>query len=96
MRLSDEQRHEFETVTKPVIEWLNKNCHPHVMAIADGTRRLRIHDLRTLDLANSDLVARLFHEYMVGMRSQDEWQSLAELAQRNVFPDEKLVNSLIK
>lgn len=61
-----------------------------VMAIADGTRRLRIHDLRTLDLANSDLVARLFHEYMVGMRSQDEWQSLAELAQRIVFPDEKL------
>lgn len=61
-----------------------------VMALADGSRRFCIQDLCMLDLENSDLVARLFREYMVGKRSPDEWQSLAELAQRIVFPDEKL------
>lgn len=35
--MSDQQREEFEAVTRPVIEWLNKNCHPHVTAVIDTT-----------------------------------------------------------
>ena len=27
--MTDEQRKMFEEVTRPVIEWLNANCHPH-------------------------------------------------------------------
>jgi len=29
MIFTKEQREEFERVTRPVIEFLNKNCHPH-------------------------------------------------------------------
>ena len=61
-----------------------------IMAIADDGRRFRVSDLSTLDVGMSSLAARLFHEFMVGKRDHDEWQSLAELAQRVVFPDEKL------
>ena len=28
---------EFETITRPVIEWLNKNCHPHTVIIIEPT-----------------------------------------------------------
>ena len=61
-----------------------------IMAIADDGRRFRVSDLSTLDVGMSSLAARLFHEFMVGKRDHDEWQSLAELAQRVVFPDDNL------
>lgn len=35
MILSEEQREEFEKVARPLIKWLNDNCHPHVTVIAD-------------------------------------------------------------
>lgn len=31
------RRKEFETITRPVIEWLNANCHPHVMVVIEPT-----------------------------------------------------------
>ena len=31
--MTDEKRKEFEAVTRPVIEWLNANCHPHVTVV---------------------------------------------------------------
>lgn len=37
MILTEEQRKEFEEVTKRVMEWLNNNCHPHVTVIIDTT-----------------------------------------------------------
>ncbi|MHB1328007.1 MAG: hypothetical protein ACYC2K_07380 [Gemmatimonadales bacterium] len=37
MILNEQQRREFEAVTRPVIEWLNKNCHPHVSVVIDIT-----------------------------------------------------------
>ena len=33
MILNKQQQIEFETVARPLIEWLNKNCHPHVAVI---------------------------------------------------------------
>ena len=33
MILKEKQRLEFETVARPVIKWLNDNCHPHVTVI---------------------------------------------------------------
>lgn len=30
-------REEFEEITKPVIEWLCNNCHPHVAVVIDPT-----------------------------------------------------------
>ena len=33
MVLTEKQQNEFETAARPLIEWLNKNCHPHVTAI---------------------------------------------------------------
>ena len=37
MILNDQERLEFEVVTRPVIEWLNKNCHPHVSVVIEPT-----------------------------------------------------------
>jgi hypothetical protein len=38
MILNKEQMENFEMVTRPVIKWLNDNCHPHVVAIVDCGR----------------------------------------------------------
>ena len=37
MILTEQQRVEFEALTRPVIEWLNKNCHPHVSEVIEPT-----------------------------------------------------------
>lgn len=37
MTLTVQQRQEFEAVTRPVIEWLNANCHPHVTVVIETT-----------------------------------------------------------
>jgi hypothetical protein len=37
MILTHEQMIEFETVTKPVMEFLNNNCHPHVTVTINTT-----------------------------------------------------------
>lgn len=29
MELTKEQQREFEDAVRPVIQWLNNNCHPH-------------------------------------------------------------------
>lgn len=33
MILNEEQRKEFEEKTRPVIEFLNNNCHPHTQVV---------------------------------------------------------------
>ena len=33
----DQKRQEFEDVTRPVIAWLNANCHPHVAVVIEPT-----------------------------------------------------------
>lgn len=38
MTLTEQQREEFESITRPVIEWLNKNCHPHITVTIEPTR----------------------------------------------------------
>ena len=38
MILNEQQRKEFEAAARPLIEWLNKNCHPHVTAIIEPGR----------------------------------------------------------
>lgn len=38
MILNDKQRAEFEVVTRPVIKWLNENCHPHVSVVIEPAR----------------------------------------------------------
>lgn len=35
--MTEEQKQQFEAVTRPVIEWLNANCHPHVVVIIEPT-----------------------------------------------------------
>ncbi len=37
MTLTDEQRASFEALTRPLIQWLNENCHPHVSVIIEPT-----------------------------------------------------------
>jgi len=29
------QRKEFEEAARPMVKWLNDNCHPHVTAVID-------------------------------------------------------------
>jgi hypothetical protein len=36
MDLNDQQRKEFEEAARPLIEWLNNNCHPHTTVIVDN------------------------------------------------------------
>lgn len=35
--MTEQQRKEFEAVTRPVIEWLNANIHPHVTVVISPT-----------------------------------------------------------
>jgi hypothetical protein len=35
MIVTKEQIEEFEKVCRPVIKWLNDNCHPHITAVID-------------------------------------------------------------
>lgn len=37
MILSEEKRAEFEEAAKPLIKWLNDNCHPHVTVVTTTT-----------------------------------------------------------
>lgn len=37
MIFTEEQKKEFEKVSRPLIEFMNKNCHPHVSTIVDCT-----------------------------------------------------------
>ena len=36
-KMTEEQKQQFEAVTRPVIEWLNANCHPHVAVVIEPT-----------------------------------------------------------
>ena len=38
MILNKEQHGEFEKVVRPLIKWLNDNCHPHITVIVDCGR----------------------------------------------------------
>ena len=35
MILNEEQRKSYEVAVRPLIKWLNDNCHPHVTVVAD-------------------------------------------------------------
>lgn len=35
MNLTDVQRGEFEKLSRPLIKWLNDNCHPHTSILID-------------------------------------------------------------
>ena len=37
MNLNEEQRKEFEKLSKQLIEWLNNNCHPHTSIVVTPT-----------------------------------------------------------
>jgi hypothetical protein len=38
MILNEQQREEFEKAARPLMEWIGKNCHPHVTTIVDCSR----------------------------------------------------------
>jgi len=38
MKLNEKQFKELLEVSKPLIKWLNENCHPHCSALVDCTR----------------------------------------------------------
>ena len=40
--MTDQQRQEFEAVTRSVIEWLNANRQPHVTVVIEPTGAMRI------------------------------------------------------
>ena len=37
MTFTEEQRKEFEEAARPLIKFLNDNCHPHVTVVVDCT-----------------------------------------------------------
>ena len=38
MILKEEQRKDFEEAARPLIKWLNDNCHPHVTVVVNPSR----------------------------------------------------------
>lgn len=38
MTITEQQRQEMLEAAKPLIRWLNENCHPHCQARVDQTR----------------------------------------------------------
>ena len=50
--MTEEQRKTFETAARPLIEWLAKNCHPHMTAVVDSNSAALLegqHVIRTDD-----------------------------------------------
>ena len=37
MNFTEEQKKEFESIVRPLIKFLNDNCHPHVSVIVDNS-----------------------------------------------------------
>lgn len=35
MILTEKQRQQFEEAAKPLVKWINNNCHPHVKVIVE-------------------------------------------------------------
>jgi len=35
MTMTTEQRAQFEALTRPLIKWLNENCHPHTTIVVE-------------------------------------------------------------
>ena len=48
MILTEEQRKELEQKVKPVMEWLCKNCHPHVTVIIEPTTAELVEGIATV------------------------------------------------
>ena len=38
MVLTEQERKEFEEAAKPLVKWINENCHPHVTVHVTSTR----------------------------------------------------------
>lgn len=38
MIMTSKQREEFESLSRPLIKFLNDNCHPHVLVIVTPTK----------------------------------------------------------
>ena len=38
MILNEEKRNEFDEAVKPLMKFLNDNCHPHVTAVVNCTK----------------------------------------------------------
>lgn len=36
MQLTDQQRAEFDKMALELMQWLDKNCHPHVTVVIDS------------------------------------------------------------
>ncbi len=36
MTINEKKREELTVIVRPVMEWMAKNCHPHVTAIVDS------------------------------------------------------------
>lgn len=47
MNITEEQRKELVEVSKPLMQWLRKNCHPHVTAIVDSEVTMVMEGLAT-------------------------------------------------
>ena len=45
--LTSDQIAELEIIAKPLMVWLEKNCHPHVKAIVDSERTQVLEGLAT-------------------------------------------------
>jgi hypothetical protein len=41
--MTEQQMMEFKAVTRPVIAWLNANCHPHSTAVI-GNDKAELHE----------------------------------------------------
>lgn len=52
--MTEEQKAEFERLSREMMKWMNENCHPHMTVIIDHT---------TAQLVSSE-VAFTTHEYL--------------------------------
>lgn len=35
--ITEEQKNQFEDASKPLVKWLNENCHPHTTIVVTQT-----------------------------------------------------------
>jgi hypothetical protein len=48
MELTDENLAELDALTKPLMQWLRDNCHPHVTAIVDSEKTVFMEGITTV------------------------------------------------
>ena len=65
MTLTKEQQHQLLEAAKPLIAWMNNNCHPHCTASVDQ-RSVKVDESIAMQITDEYLQELFAEKYVVG------------------------------